>query len=38
MNYQELVDKCKKAYIDKDMNLAYKFWCDIHDLLQEKLD
>ena len=38
MNYQELVDKCKKAYIDKDMNLAYKFWCDIHDLLNKNLD
>lgn len=38
MNYQELVDKCKKAYIDKDMNLAYKFWCDIHDLLDKNLD
>ena len=38
MNYQELVDKCKKAYIDKDMNLTYKFWCDIHDLLDKNLD
>ena len=38
MNYQELVDKCKKAYADKDMDLAYKFWCDIHDILDKKLD
>ena len=38
MNYQELVNACKKAYTDKDMGLAEKFWCDIHDLLQEKLD
>lgn len=38
MNYQELVDKCKKAYADKDMDLAYKFWCDIHDLLDNKLN
>lgn len=38
MNYQELVDKCKKAYTDKDMGLAYKFWCDIHDLLDNKLN
>ncbi len=38
MNYQELIDKCKKAYTDKDMDLAYKFWCDIHDLLDNKLN
>lgn len=38
MSYQELVNVCKKAYADKDMNLAYKFWCDIHDILDKKLD
>ena len=38
MNYQELVNVCKKAYADKDMGLAYKFWCDIHDILDKKLD
>lgn len=38
MNYQELVNACKKAYADKDMNLAYELWCDIHDILDKKLD
>ena len=26
MNYQELVDKCKKAYADKDLKLAWQLW------------
>lgn len=38
MNYQELVDKCKKAYADKDINKALEYWCDIHDLLDNKLN
>lgn len=38
MNYQEIVNACKSAYKNKDMGLAYKFWCDIHDLLNKKLD
>lgn len=38
MSYQELVDKCKKAYADKDMNKADELWCDIHDLLSKNLD
>lgn len=38
MNYQELVNACKKAYADKDMNKALELWCDIHDLLNKNLD
>lgn len=38
MNYQELVNKCKKYFADKDMENAYKIWCDIHDLLDKNLN
>lgn len=38
MTYQELVDKCKKAYKNHDMEKAYQYWSDIHDLLDEKLN
>ena len=38
MNYQELVDKCKKAYKKHDLHMAYKYWCDIHEILLNKLD
>ena len=37
MNYQELVNKCKKAYKDNILGLSYKYWCDIHDILDKKL-
>ena len=38
MNYQELVNACKKAYADKDMNKANELWCAIHDLLDKNLN
>lgn len=38
MNYQELVNKCKKYFADKDIKNAYKVWCDIHDLLDKNLN
>lgn len=38
MNYRELVNKCKKAYNSRDLDKAYKYWCDIHDLLNKNLD
>lgn len=37
MNYQELVNKCKKAYKDNILGLSYKYWCDIHDILDKRL-
>lgn len=37
MNYQELVDKCKKAYADRNLELADKYWCEIFDVLDKKL-
>lgn len=38
MNYQNLVDKCKKAYKEKDLTSAYKFWEKIYDILDERLN
>ena len=38
MNYQKLVDKCKKAYKKHDLHTAYLCWCEIHDIFQNKLD
>ena len=38
MNYQELVNECKRHYVNNDMKNAYKLWCDIHDLLESKLN
>ena len=35
--YQEMVDKCKKAYKDKNLKLAYQYWCEIYDILDKKL-
>lgn len=37
MNYQELVDKCKEQYNNKDLEGACKTWSMIYDLLDEKL-
>ena len=37
MNYQELVDKCKKAYIDKDLKLAWQLWEELGKII-DKLD
>lgn len=36
MNYQEIVNACKKAYADKDMNKALEYWEKMYDLLDEK--
>lgn len=38
MNYQELVNKCKKAYKENILGLSYKYWCDIHDILDKRLN
>jgi len=38
MNYQELVDKCKNAYKDHNLLLAYTYWKKIHEILDNKLD
>ena len=38
MNYQNLVDKCKKAYKEKDLTSAYEFWGKIYDILDERLN
>ena len=38
MNYQKLIDKCRKYYRKKDLKNAYQYWCKIHDLLLNKLD
>lgn len=37
MNYQELVDKCKKAYADKDLKLAWQLWEELGKII-DKLD
>ena len=36
--YQELIDKCRKAYKDKKIAVAYHYWKEIHELLSKKLD
>lgn len=36
MNYQELVNACKKAYAENKMSVAYDYWCKMYDLLDEK--
>lgn len=38
MKYQTLVNECKKAFKSNDLKGAYKYWCDIHDILDKKLD
>lgn len=38
MNYQDLINKCKKAYKNKDLDKSYKYWSDIHDLLTKTLN
>ena len=35
--YQELIDKCKKAYKDNILGLSYKYWCDSYDILDKRL-
>ena len=36
--YQELIDKCRQAYKDKNIVVAYHYWEGIHELLSKKLD
>lgn len=36
--YQEFIDKCRKAYKDKKIAVAYHYWGKIHELLSNKLD
>ena len=36
--YQELIDKCRKAYKDKKIAVAYHYWERIHELLSNKLE
>ena len=36
--YQELIDKCRQAYKDKNIAVAYHYWEEIHELLSKKLD
>ena len=36
--YQELIDKCRQAYKDKKIAVAYHYWEEIHELLSKKLD
>lgn len=38
MSYEELVCKIKKAYLDKDLKNAHKYWCEMYDLLDSKLN
>ena len=36
--YQELIDKCRQAYKEHDLKLAYDYWEQIHELLSNKLE
>ena len=36
--YQAEVDKCIDAYNNKDLDTAYKAWCQLHEILDNKLD
>ena len=36
--YQELIDKCRKAYKDKKIAVAYHCWEQIHELLSNKIE
>ena len=36
--YQAEVDKCLNAYNNKDLDTAYKAWCQLHEILDSKLD
>ena len=38
MNYQELVDKCRKAYNESNIMLASVYWEEIYNTLDKKLD
>lgn len=36
--YQEIINNCKKAYKEHKMELAYKYWYEMFELLEKKLD
>ena len=36
MEYQEIVNKCKEAFKNCDLNSASKYWCKLYDILEEK--
>ena len=36
--YQELVNKCKQAYKDKNLRNAWKYWEEIYNISDKKLD
>lgn len=36
--YQELIDKCRQAYKEHNLKLAYNYWEKIHELLSNKLE
>ena len=35
--YQVLIDKCKKHFKEGDLKHAWKYYCDINDLLLKRL-
>lgn len=36
--YQEIINNCRKAYKEHKMELANKYWCEMFELLEKKLD
>lgn len=37
MMYQETIDKCKKAYKEHNLKMAYDYWVQMYNILEEKL-
>ena len=36
--YQELISKCKQAYKEHDLRLAYTYWVQMHEILSKKIE
>ena len=36
--YQELISKCKQAYKEHDLRLAYTYWVQMHEILSRKIE
>ena len=36
--YQELISKCKQAYKEHDLRLAYTYWVQMHEILSQKIE
>ena len=36
--YQELISKCKQAYKEHDLRLAYTYWVQIYEILSQKIE